>query len=327
MKTENRKNFNTDYWAERLRPVLFPHPAVRWAVILSAAILLVLCLNGTIKMSLVLYFSYHYSTYALVIFCTWLPGAFRSSREKFEQLIEKNEFLNEIYYYMSDIERRTRFLLVPSLLFNLLYAVFKLISGIWMNSIWLIGTGVYYAVLAVMRFRLLHTFYYSTGLRLTDPRLKFRLRGPERKSSGRRSPMNIRREWETYRATAWCLLGLTIIMGGLIVQMLVDSQAYHYPGVLIYAFGLYAFIKIITAVFSLIRHRHRENRLLAASRCVSFACALMSMMALQTALIDRFGSAQFAQRANAVFGTCIFAVMLGMCIYMLKRSKRHLQKA
>ena len=90
---------------------------------------------------------------------------------------------------------------------------------------------------------------------------------------------------------------------------------------LVYAFALYAFVKIISAVSALIRHRHGENRLLAASRCVSFACALMSMLALQTALIDRFGTPRFAMTANALFGSAVCAAMLGMCAFMLRRSR------
>ena len=286
----------------RIERWVFPRPAVRWAVVVSAAVLLTLCLNGMIAIPAVSYVAYLYSTWALVIFCAWLPGAFRRSKSgvirRLDRFSENHPRFVEVCGLVRDVERRTRALLAPSLVLNLGYAAFELAVGIAIGSDWMIGIGAYYAVLAGLRFALLKTFLAGGA--------------------------DAEREWRAYRNTAGQLLLLTLAMTGLIVQAVYFGRAYSYPGILIYAFALYAFVKIIAAVFALLRHRHGENRLLAASRCVSFATALMSMLALQTAMLHQFGGGEaFARTINTLFGAAVCLAMLAVCGAMLNRYKRH----
>jgi len=293
---------------DKIKGLIAPQPWVRRFVVVSVAVLLTLCLNGMISAPFLHYFAYLYSTYALAVVCAWLPGAVgRLSRRlaaEVEGYSKAHPGLGRLYAVASDPERRVRSLLVPSLVFNLGYDAFKLGAGLWLGSWWMIAAGVYYAVLASLRYALLRTFMAEGGSE-----------GGER-------------DWRTYRNTAFQMFFLTVAMNGLIIQTVQFGEAYHYPGVLIYAFALYAFIKIIAAVSSLIRKRHEENVILAASRCLGFACALMSMMALQTALISQFGGGEaFARTANALFGAFVCMAMLGVSGHMLNRYRRHGQRA
>ena len=285
-------------FVRRLSRLLHPRGIALALIVLSAAVLLSLCLSETVQSPVIRYFSYLYSTCALVIFCARLPDWVQVCRDRIRRLADSHIRVGVIYGYCLDMERRTRALLVPLLMLNLAYALFKLIAGLWLRSAWLFGAGVYYAVLAALRYTLLRTFHAHAA--------------------------DAAKAWKAYRDTALWLLALTIAMGGLIVQMVVSGEAYRYPGVLIYAFALYAFIKVISAISALIRHRHGENRLLAASRCTSFACALMSLLALQTALIHQFGNdPAFAMRANALLGLGVCLAMLGICLSMLLRWRKH----
>jgi hypothetical protein len=121
-------------------------------VVVSAAILLTLCLNGTIAVPAVSYFAYLYSTYALVLVCAWLPGAAKRLAAVFTASMEVHTaarpWFGRFYAVSIDPERRMRSLLMPSLVFNLGYAAFKLGVGIWLGSWWMIAAGVYYAILA-----------------------------------------------------------------------------------------------------------------------------------------------------------------------------------
>ena len=206
---------------------------------------------------------------------------------------------------LRDPERRAHFLLNFSLGFNLIYAIFKLVMGGWYHSSWMIGLGVYYGLLAVMRFLLIRRI---------------------RKGEAPDSPA----AWQTYRGTAALLLLLTLIIAELITQVFVNDTTYAYPGFLIYAFALYAFVKIISVTRSLIVKRHEENRILAAARVVSFACALMSILALQVALLHQFGSAEdetmFAPRINGAVGLVIVLLIIGISSSMIIRSTKALEK-
>ena len=286
-------------WITRM---LRPPRAVLWSVVVSAAVLLTLCLNGTIAAPAVAYFAYLYSTYALVIFCVWIPSAVRRSRAfafgRLRAAAGDSRAMRWLVALAEDADFRTRTMLVPSLLFNLAFAAVKLAAGVAMRSAWIIGVGVYYALLAGMRHALLRTFLRGG-------------RDPEA-------------EWRIYRNTALWLMLLTLAMGGLITQVVLYDQAYRYPGLLIYAFALYAFVKIIAATTALLRRRSTDDRLLAASRAIGFSCALMSMLALQTALIRQFDEGtDFGRTANALFGLAICVAMLVLCLHMLRRSARH----
>ena len=193
-------------------------------------------------------------------------------------------------------DERAPYVLNASLAFNLLYALFKLAVGIGFQSFWMIGLGAYYGLLAVMRFLLLRHLKCGEGL----PALK------------------------AYRRTAWLLLVLTAVIGGIIAQTFIVRKTYDFPGVLIYAFAAFAFAKIIAATVSLIHKRNHENRALAAARCVAFAQALMSVLALQVALIDRFGEdgSDFARTMNGVVGAVICLLVILIAVGMLIKTAR-----
>lgn len=287
-----------------LNRLLTPNPIVVALIALSAAILVSFSLKGAIQAPAVVYFSYLYSSYALVVFCAWLSGYVRRRRNAASKALDKiadaHPRLESVRRFLSDAEYRLQALLYPSLAFNLLYGGFKLATGIYYRSGWMIGVGFYYIILAGMRFALLRNFIL------------------------RKAKESTAADWRLYRRTAQALLVLTLAMSGLIVQTVWLNRAYNYPGILIYAFALYAFVRIGVAAPSLIRHRKADNRVLAAARCVSFAGALMSILALQTALINRFGGGEaFARSANALTGAAICLLMLGMCTSMLRQSKAH----
>ena len=193
-----------------------------------------------------------------------------------------------------DYEQRSRYVLYLSLAFNLLYAIFKLATGVYFYSFWMGALGIYYAVLAALRFFLLRSL------------------GKNDETQGRAA----------YRRTAWQLNFLTLVMSGVFVQMVIQNEAYSYPGILIYVMAMWAFYKIIAAVINLIKRRREENKALAAARCISFAVALMSILALQTAMIAQFGedAADFAFIMNAIGGAVVTALLITLSALMIARS-------
>lgn len=187
-----------------------------------------------------------------------------------------------------------------SLTFNLVYAVFKLIVGGWYHSWWMISLGTYYSLLAVMRFHLMRKLNKEEGAA----------------------------DWQAYRHTAILLLALTVIIGGIVELTFSLEQSFAYPGVLVYAFAAFAFGKIISVSIALVKKRHEENRVLAAARCVSFAHALLSILALQVALIHQFSAdnPSFARIMNSLLGgiTCVLIAAMAAC--MLIKSGKALKR-
>ena len=197
-------------------------------------------------------------------------------------------------------EQRERMILTASLAFNLIYAAFKLIVGGWYHSWWMISLGIYYGLLAVMRFHLVRKLEKENGAA----------------------------DWQSYRHTAILLLVLTVIIGGIVELTFSLEQTFVYPGVLVYAFAAFAFGKIISVSIALVKKRREENRVLAAARCVSFAHALLSILALQVALIHQFGADHpgFALIMNSAMGGVSCAMIAFMAIWMLVKSEKAMKK-
>ena len=209
---------------------------------------------------------------------------------KVQAIIKKGR---EIY---RDRNARSRYILHFSLAANIAFALLELAEGLYFGSMWLVAIGVYYAVLGVMRFSLLRS------IRSADAQL------------GKKA----------YFRTAILLNVLTLTMTGIFAQLIIDDQSFHYPGVLIYAMALWAFIKIILAVKNLIQRRKEEQPILAAARCLSFAAALMSILALQTALISQFGgeAVNFAHTMNGIAGAVITALLITLSAMMLAKASK-----
>jgi len=72
--------------------------------------------------------------------------------------MKKPNFPEPVQNVLLDSGLRSRYMLNLSLWANLLVAAFKLILGIAVQSFWLAAVGVFYGVLALMRFSLLRSF-------------------------------------------------------------------------------------------------------------------------------------------------------------------------
>ena len=214
------------------------------------------------------------------------------------------EALGEFRQHLSTLsynpEQRESLILTASLAFNLIYAAFKLIVGGWYHSWWMISLGIYYGLLAVMRFHLVRKLEKENGAA----------------------------DWQAYRHTAILLLVLTVIIGGIVELTFSLEQTFVYPGVLVYAFAAFAFGKIISVSIALVKKRREENRVLAAARCVSFAHALLSILALQVALIHQFGAdhPSFARIMNSAMGGVSCSLIAFMAIWMLVKSEKAMKK-
>ncbi len=195
-----------------------------------------------------------------------------------------------------DPETRSRYLLYLSLAGNAGFTLLELAGGIFTGSLWLTAIGAYYAVLALIRCSLVRSMRSQDG------------------HAGKKA----------YFRTAILLNVLTVTMAGIFAQLIIDSRSFHYPGVFIYAMALWAFVKIILAVRNLIRGRKDDEPVPAAARCLSFAAALMSILALQTALISEFGggSPDFAYTMNGISGAVITALMITLSALMLAKASK-----
>ena len=183
---------------------------------------------------------------------------------------------------------------------NYLYALYNLLVGWVSHSAWLLSLGAYTLMLAVIRTDL--TISHHIGRRLDGASLQ-------------------RHELRCYRRVAWSLLLLNLPIGGLAVLMASGRGAAALPGHLIYLSALYSFLMMGLGISNLIRFRKFGSPILSAAKVLSLVAALLSMLTLQSALLDRFGEGQesFRLLMSRLSGSAVFLSVFGMALWMLRR--------
>ena len=104
------------------------------------------------------YAAYILSAYALIITVTGMAGIVRLIRQGIENhlFVKKALSIPLFEKYLKEVTFRTETSLYQGFLINLLYVALKFGSGIYYRSIWFGSLAVYYLLLAIMRFSLLH---------------------------------------------------------------------------------------------------------------------------------------------------------------------------
>lgn len=247
------------------------------------------------------YAVYVLSAYALVTSITGGPDIITGFAQwiKAHPLTRKMLRIPLVKRFAEDVRFRTSVSLYQGLLVNLLYIALKLTSGIYYRSWWFITLAVYYTLLAVMRFLLLWRW---GGI------------GPE---------LELRR----YRLCGAVLLIMNVALAGMVVLMVSQNHGYVYPGILIYAMAVYSFYTVIIAVINVIKFRTHGSPVLSAAKAINLAAALVSILALETAMIAQFGGGDdYRRMMTAATGGGVCVIVLSMAVFMIVRSTKHIKQ-
>lgn len=260
----------------------------------SCAALLYVFFNG-LNASPLAYLVYAISAYALAIAAARMVRVARVAK----RVVYSNRYARR---YLTDIPFREFISMVGSFIVNLLFAVLKLATGIVYFSFWSTAMGIYYVVLCAVRLHLL-----------------FHLRRPN---------MSLENEYREYRLCGLLLVGINLALTGVVLRVVQNGEGSAYPGTLIFAVAAYTFYCIITSIVSIIRYRKLKSPLLSASKAISLATALVSILMLQTAMFASFGAGPkgFQQLMNIATGSAVLIFILGMAIYMVVTAGRALKK-
>lgn len=246
------------------------------------------------------YFSYLLSAYALFVFVFNIIPLFKKGKS----VLKKNTYISR---YIDDIEWRVRISMLTSFFINLIYAVFKLVMGIWYQSWWLGAVAIYYIVLCVIRLII-----------LKDDRIA------RRHTS---AVQLLRHQFKSYRTCGIALLLLDIVMSGMTVQMVYQDKSYVYSGMLIYAMAAYTFYRFVAAIINIFKYRKKHNPVYSAAKVLDLAVAVMSLFALQTAMLTEFGDDFVSeQMINAATGIGVGVFVFGMAVFMIIHAHIQLKK-
>ncbi len=278
-----------------------PLPAILLAVFGYGLLILVFALD--IQNPAPRYASYLASAYALAVTAAGLPRLLKKGREKVSghSLVRKLRASPAGERYAADAHFRNRVSLHVGLTVNLAYILMKLSAGLYYRSAWFLSLAVYYSLLAGMRLSL----------------LRYR---PVEDEAG---------AFRRYRACGFVLLLMNQALAGIVAFMVRQDRHFSYPGYLIYAMAAYSFYAVTVAMINIVKTRRQNSPILSATQAVNLVAALVSILALTTAMLAQFGgadSADFNRTMTAAVGGGVCTIVICMAAYMIWRANKNLKK-
>ena len=250
------------------------------------------------------YAVYVVAFYTLSVIVLYFVLVFPKQYKRIKTKIYENKFGNR---YMTDVVYKTKISLYISLAANLLYIVINIVSAIWYSTAWFALLAGYYAILATMRFLLArYTSKNAIGERLL--------------AEHRRS-----------RACAVILLTVNFMLSGVVLMMMYQNRGYEYSGILIYVMAAYTFYITVNAIIKLVKYRKYNSPVMLTTKVISLASALVSMLALETAMLSQFsGTAEQAENFDQIMigatGAGISVVVISLSIYTIIHANNEIRK-
>lgn len=288
-------------WKKIGHKLLFP-PI--WLMVLltvgSAAGLTLVFLRGLSEspIAYVVYMLAFYTLSVICIFCFFtFPQYYRNAKEK----VYANPFTRRL---ATDPIYRTHASLYASLAINLLYVAIKVVSSIIYNTSWFMIFAAYYAIMAIMRF-LLVRYVNQNGI-----------------------GKNLLAEWRRSRLCAIFLMTVNLALSGAVLMMVYFDRGFRYGGILIYVMAMYAFYTTTLAIVNIVKYSKYRSPILSTAKIVNLASALITMLALETAMLAQFGtdsSPEFHRTMIIATGAGISVIVVTMSVYMIVRSTREIR--
>lgn len=270
--------------------------------ILLAAAALGYVFTGGHQVEIIAYPIYAFSAYAFTLVCIRIAASARNTKQHVNMLMDTFPVIRR---YFSDVAFKLHVSLYCSLGLNVFYSLMKLGVGIYYRSLWFGTLAVYYCFLAVMRFLLLH---YSGRNTFGEKMLH---------------------EWRRYRLCGMILLLMNLALTGVVIMVVRKDGGFSYPGMMIYAMALYAFYNMTMAIINVVKYRKYLSPVMSAAKVLQLAAALVSMLALETAMLTQFGgndTEQFQKIMTGCTGGAVCFIILVIAILMIVRATKEIRR-
>lgn len=229
-------------------------------------------------------------TYFLIVICIKIYNIIRF---KIDRFIDNNKYLKE---YKNNPELRYKISLFISLTLNIIYSIFKLLSGIIIKSFWFISFSLYYFLLIILRLNIARE---------------------ETKDNS-----NLKDEFIKYRKTGIILLFTNVILTIIILIIVNQKIMKVYPDWIAITVAVYTFYLIFNSIFSLIKYRKYQSPLISASKVINVITSFVSLISLEIILIPTFGNGEtkFFEIMIMATGGGIALVIIIISFYMIIKS-------
>lgn len=286
-------------WKKIGKALLFPPLALMIALLPVATTLLIVSMVAIGTESAVAYISYVLAAYTLTVWCMKIPDVIAF----FKKFKAENKYARR---WQEDARLRVNVSLYGSLTFNTLYGVFQLWLGFYHRTFWFYSFGIYYICLGVMRFfLLLYTRKHTPGERMES-------------------------ELVRYRACGWVFLVMNTALALIVFFMVYFNRTFTHHMIVAIAMAAYTFTAFVTAILNVAKYRQYNSPVYSASKAISLAAALVSMLTLESTMLTTFNDGTMTPTTQkwllgGTGGTISLLVVL-TAIYMIVTSTKKLKQ-
>lgn len=279
------------------RALLFPHVAILIILLPIATVFLVYSMVFLGSESPVAIVSYVLAAYTLTTWCLRIPHLIRF----FKAFKRENKYAR---IWQDDARLRVNVSLYGSLIWNTAYALLQLGMGFWHRSFWFCSLAGYYVSLAVMRFFLVrHTSKHMPGEKMKTELYK-------------------------YRACGIVFLAMNLALSLMIFFMVYWNRTFIHHEITTIALAAYTFTSFTLAIVNTVKYRKYNSPVFSASKAISLASACVSMLTLESTMLNTFGGTMsMAERRIflGVSGGAISVFIITMAVYMIVQGTKKIK--
>lgn len=208
--------------------------------------------------------------------------------------------------YIEDFGYRSLVGTVIGFIINIGFALTQGIIAIITKSVWYGSLAVYYIALSFIMGGIL--FQHS------------KRKAVENKSN------YLAHQIKSYRNCGIYITILTLALGGAITQMVIQNRGFKYAGLMIYVIASYTFYKLVISIINIVKAKKTDDYTVQSTRNLTLASALVSILALQTAMFDAFGGDINPSLPNALTGAGITLIIIALGLIMAISGSLKLKK-
>ena len=277
-------------WKKLGKALLFPHIVIMILLVPIATVLLVGSMVFIGTESVIAYISYVLAAYTLTVWCFKIPHLIKF----FKTFKDENKYARR---WQDDTRLRVNVSLYGSLAWNALYGLFQLWLGFYHHTFWFYSLGAYYICLGVMRFFLVrHTSKYAPGEKMQT-------------------------ELKKYRTCGCVFLVMNLALALIIFFMVYWNRTFEHHMITAIAMATYTFTALTTAIVNVVRYRKYNSPVFSASKAISLAAALVSMLTLESTMLTTFSDGTMTATTQkwmlGATGGTISVLIVATAIYMI----------
>ena len=228
-------------------------------------------------------------------------------KTKFKAWAAKYTFTNRM---ATQYGYRTVIFAMGSIVVSFAFAAFNAVIGITERSVWNGALAAYYFILMTMRAVLV--FWHGKKRRLKKRETQTELKIGELKR---------------YRTCGILLLVLQFAFSAAIIQVVMSERVFERTGLVIYVSAVYTVYKVTMAIINTVKAHKNDDMTVQAIRSINLVDALVSILALQTAMLFEFGGEVDYSFANGMVGMGVCAVAAILGVYMIVNAHLKIKKA